>query len=160
MGFTYMYLLILLVSLAQFVACQRQKHSNLTMQTDTLYTVHGSIDVFTYENTVFYWHGVMYNLENIPCKYWDHVSCTTMYTGASPVDPPQAGIWDPSWGNNSYARIRELDSGRVVANVSSTKGFGFISAFPDYEVQRPVRSLALTTGQHDTLWLFGTPANR
>eukprot|EP00051_Salpingoeca_urceolata_P016628 m.222144 g.222144 ORF g.222144 m.222144 type:complete len:384 (+) comp18732_c1_seq9:288-1439(+) len=64
-----------------------------------------------------------------PLRYWDH-----------------AGIWDASWGNHSYARVRELYSGKVVSNVTTTKGFGFISAFPDYE--------------HDTLWLFGTPADR
>lgn len=94
-----------------------------------LYTKLGAVDVGTFENTIFYWQGVLYNLENIACSYWDH-----------------AGVWDASWGNNSYARVRELLSGRVVSNISSTKGFGFVSAFPDYE--------------HGTLWLFGTPANR
>ncbi len=93
------------------------------------YTVMGSVDVGTYENTIFYWKGVMYNLENIACSYWDH-----------------AGIWDSFWGNNSYARVRELESGRVVSNVSTTRGFGFVSAFADYE--------------HDVMWLFGAPANR
>ena len=34
----------------------------------------------------------------------------------------------------------------VVANISSTIGFGFVNAFPDYDRNR--------------LWLFGTPADR
>ena len=89
----------------------------------------GSIDVGTFENTIFYWHGVLLNLENIPCTYWSH-----------------AGVWDSSWGNHSYARVRELNSGRVITNISLTRGYGFVSAFPDYD--------------SDTLWLFGTPADR
>lgn len=94
------------------------------------YDVLGGVDVMTYENTLFYWKGIMYNLENIPCKYYGH-----------------AGIWEPeTYGNHSYARIRELGSGRVVVNISSTVKFGFITAFPDYE--------------NEILWLFGTPADR
>lgn len=93
------------------------------------YTVEGSIDVFTYENTLFYWRETMYVLENIPCKYADHAS-----------------RWFPEYANNSYARVRELASGRVVANISSTIGWGFISAFTDYS--------------NDRVWLFGTHANR
>ena len=42
--------------------------------------------------------------------------------------------------------MRNFETGEVVANVSSTSTFGFITAFPDYE-----------TG---VLWLFGTPADR
>lgn len=71
----------------------------------------------------------MYVLENIPCKYQEH-----------------AGIWQPEYFNHSYARIRELQSGRVVHNISSSIGWGFISAFTDYE--------------HDRVWLFGTHADR
>lgn len=94
-----------------------------------LYTKQGSIDVGTFENTIFYWKGKLYNVENIPCSYWEH-----------------AGVWDPAWGNHSYARIREFESGIIVSNISSSLGFGFISAFPDYE-----------TG---IVWLFGTPSDR
>eukprot|EP00041_Stephanoeca_diplocostata_P028232 m.793032 g.793032 ORF g.793032 m.793032 type:complete len:218 (-) comp23333_c0_seq9:2635-3288(-) len=72
---------------------------------------------------------MMYNLENIPCKYREH-----------------AGIWFPEYIGNSYARIREFESGKIVANISSTIGWGFVSAFTDYE--------------HDKVWLFGTHANR
>jgi hypothetical protein len=45
-----------------------------------------------------------------------------------------------------YARIRDFATGVVVVNISSTAGYGFISALPDYE--------------HGTLWLFGTKADR
>eukprot|EP00662_Eupelagonemidae_sp_cell21_P052985 gene52985-16176_t len=39
-------------------------------------------------------------------------------------------LWD---GGHSYARIRELKTGRIVANVSETIGYSFVSAFPDAE---------------------------
>jgi len=94
-----------------------------------LYTKRGAIDVGTYENTIFYWQGRLLNVENIPCSYTEH-----------------AGIWDASWGNHSYARLRDLQSGEVLVNITSTKGFGFLSALTDYET--------------NTLWLFGTPADR
>ena len=94
-----------------------------------LYSKRGALDVGTYENTIFYWQQRLLNVENIACSYTEH-----------------AGIWDASWGNHSYARIRDLESGAVIANISSTRGFGFLSALTDYD-----------TG---TLWLFGTPADR
>ena len=94
-----------------------------------LYTKRGAIDVGTYENTIFYWQQRLLNLENIACSYTEH-----------------AGIWDASWGNHSYARIRDLDSGVVIANITLTRGFGFLTPFTDYET--------------NTLWLFGTPADR
>ena len=37
-----------------------------------LYTVEGSIDVGTLENSVFQWKGKMYLLENFGCGYIDH----------------------------------------------------------------------------------------
>lgn len=90
----------------------------------------GVIDVFTFENSIFYFNHTLYLLENIPCSYWDH-----------------AGIWFPqTYGNHSYARVRELNSGRVVANISSSVGFGFLSAFVDYEFDR--------------VWFFGVEADR
>ena len=60
-----------------------------------LYAKRGAIDVGTYENTIFYWQGRLLNVENIACSYTEH-----------------AGIWDASWGNHSYARIRDLESGK------------------------------------------------
>lgn len=42
--------------------------------------------------------------------------------------------------------MRDFTTGTVVANISSSIGFGFLNAFPDYD--------------HDRLWLFGTPADR
>lgn len=89
----------------------------------------GAIDVGTFENTIVYWHGALLVLENIPCSYKGH-----------------AGETDAYWGNHSYARIKDFATGAILANVSSTRAFGFVSAFADYE--------------HDTLWLFGTPADR
>ena len=95
-----------------------------------LYARMGSIDVGTFENTIFYFAQTLYLVENIPCSHVEH-----------------AGIWEPArWGNHSYARIREFVSGRVVANISSSAGFGFVSAFVDDE--------------HGRVWLFGTPADR
>jgi hypothetical protein len=105
------------------------QHSCSAPPAPPLYTKQGSIDVGTYENTIFYWNKTLYNLENIPCSYWDH-----------------AGIWDPSWGNHSYARVREFVSGTVISNITSSRAFGFVSAFPDYE--------------NGVVWLFGTPADR
>lgn len=93
------------------------------------YTKQGSIDVGTFENTLFYWNQTILNVENIPCSYYGH-----------------AGIWDPSYGNHSYARIRNFFTGEIIVNISLTRTYGFISAFPDYD-----------TG---ILWLFGTPADR
>ena len=90
------------------------------------YDVLGSIDVGTLENSIFSWHGALFLLENIGSKYIDHVG----------------GEFD----GHSYARIRHLDSGAVVVNISSTIGYGFISAFPDYT--------------HDRVWLFGTNHDR
>ena len=95
-----------------------------------LYQKLGAIEVQTNENTPVYWHGALLLLENIDCSYKGH-----------------AGEWEPLvWGNHSYARLRDFSTGAVLANVSSSVGFGFLSAFPDYE--------------HDTLWLFGTPVDR
>ena len=94
-----------------------------------LYTKRGAIDVGTYENTIFYWQGRLLNVENIACSYTEH-----------------AGIWDASWGNHSYARLRDLQSGEVLVNITATIGFGVLTAFTDYDT--------------NTLWLFGTPADR
>ena len=89
----------------------------------------GSIDVGTLENTIFWWANATYVLENIGCGYADH-----------------AGRWFPAFADHSYARVRDFETGTVVANISSSVGFGFVNAFPDYD--------------HNRLWLFGTPADR
>jgi len=95
-----------------------------------LYEKAGAIEVGTYENTIVYWRGALLLLENIACSYKGH-----------------AGEWQPEvYGNHSYARLRDFATGAILANISSTVGFGFLSAFADYEA--------------DTLWLFGTPADR
>lgn len=96
---------------------------------DPLYTTHGTIDIITDENSLFYWKGEVYNLENIACAYYNH-----------------AGIWDPTFGNVSYARIRHLTTGEIVHNISITQGYAFISPYVNYET--------------DTLWLFGVEVDR
>ena len=93
------------------------------------YTVEGTIDVGTLENSVFFWHDTLYLLENINSGYID-----------------QAGHWFPEFNGHSYARIRRLDNGAVITNISSSIGYGFLSAFPDYK--------------YDRLWLFGTNHDR
>ena len=99
-----------------------------------LYTKLGAVEVGTYENTVFYFGGRLYNVENIACSFPEH-----------------AGVWQPAaFGNHSYARIRDFETGAVLANLSNSVGFGFVSAFVDYDA-------GASTG---TAWLFGTPADR
>lgn len=94
-----------------------------------LYEKIGAVEVGTYENTLVYWHGALLLLENIPCSYKGH-----------------AGEMNPLFGNHSYARLRDFSSGAVLVNVTESIGYGFISAFADYD--------------RDVLWLFGTPADR
>ena len=50
-----------------------------------------------------------YLLENIGCNYLDHF-----------------GKWNTDFANHSYARIRELHSGVVVANISQTIEYAFM----------------------------------
>ena len=83
----------------------------------------------TLENTIFWWAKKTYVLENIGCNYQDH-----------------AGEWFPAFANHSYARVRDFNTGVVVVNLTTSIGFGFLNAFPDYD--------------HNRLWLFGTPAER
>ena len=78
------------------------------------YEVLGSIDVATGESSIFLFRGAMYLLENIFCGYIDH-----------------AGQWDPRFAGKSYARVRELETGAIVANVTETAGTSFVSAFVD-----------------------------
>ena len=50
-----------------------------------------------------------YLLENINCGYQDHF-----------------GQWNAAFAGHSYARIRELHTGNVVANISETIDFAFM----------------------------------
>lgn len=50
-----------------------------------------------------------------------------------------------------YARIRDFATGALITNVSSSIGFGFVSAFVD---EHP------PTGGPPVLWLFGSACNR
>ena len=93
------------------------------------YDIQGAIEVDTNENTLFLWHDALFLLENIPCYYSQH-----------------NGRWDARFSNASYARIRRVDDGSIVANISQTVGFGFITPFVDED--------------HDALWLFGSNCNR
>jgi len=95
-----------------------------------LYAKLGAIDVGTYESNLVYWHGALLVLENIACSYKGHAG----------------EYWPTVFGNHSYARLRDFATGAVLANITSTLSFAFISAFADYET--------------DTLWLFGTPTDR
>ena len=70
------------------------------------YQVRGSIDVGTLENSVFSLGGTMYLLENINSGYIDN-----------------AGRWFDEFRGHSYARVRRLDDGVVVVNISSTIGY-------------------------------------
>ena len=86
------------------------------------YTVLGSIDVATGESTIFRWRPAedaepkMYILENIFCGYVDHF-----------------GQWAQAFRGHSYARIRDLESGYVVSNISATIGTSLVSIFIDVE---------------------------
>ena len=94
-----------------------------------LYNITGAVEVATNENTIFLWREQLYLLENIPC-----------------YNPSHAGNWFPAFFNSSYARIRQLDTGTIIVNISSSIGYGFISAFPDYDTKK--------------LWLFGSKCDR
>ncbi len=48
-------------------------------------------------------------LENINCGYLDHF-----------------GQWNPAFAGHSYARVRELATGNVVANISESIDFAFV----------------------------------
>ena len=54
--------------------------------------------------------------------------------------------WLPEYRNHSYIRIRDMQSGHVVQNISLSIGFGFGAAFVDYD--------------HGTLWISATANDR
>eukprot|EP01059_Diplonema_ambulator_P019864 TRINITY_DN3352_c0_g1_i1.p1 TRINITY_DN3352_c0_g1~~TRINITY_DN3352_c0_g1_i1.p1 ORF type:complete len:352 (+),score=82.27 TRINITY_DN3352_c0_g1_i1:35-1090(+) len=95
------------------------------------YTNLGSYDANVYETSLFYWPKTerLTLLENIPCEYWAH-----------------AGVWDPTYANHSYFRIRDFETGDVITNISSSVGMGFGSSFVDYDNGR--------------VWVFGTAYDR
>ena len=92
----------------------------------------GVYDMGPCESTPFWWprDKRMYLMEGIcygadfdnASGYWGH-----------------AGLWDKRYDGHSYMRIRDLKSGAVVINISSSIGFGVPSAFVDYD--------------HQTLWV-------
>lgn len=43
-----------------------------------------------------------------------------------------AGKWNPAFTGHSYVRIREFETGRLVANVTETISTSFVSAFVDH----------------------------
>lgn len=93
------------------------------------YKVLGSVDVDTGESSIFYFKQKLYILDNIFCGFMDHF-----------------GQWDHRFANHSYARIRELHSGVVIANVTETIGTSFVSAFVDRD--------------HDRVWLSALGVDR
>ena len=92
---------------------------------------HGSFDAATGESSIVWWPATqsLVVFESIFCGYWGH-----------------AGQWNETFLGHSYFRVRDFASGVVIANITSSIGFGFGSAFVDYE-----------TG---TFWVFGTVNDR
>ena len=94
----------------------------------------GVYNADTLESTMFRWKGALYMMEGIlGCSFWQNHSTT----GAS---------HDPAFANNSYIRISEVGSGRVVANIPRSQGYGFPNAVVDYD--------------NDRLWVFATANDR
>jgi len=103
----------------------------------------GSYDVTLCESTPFWWpkDKKMYLMECVcrgpddwarkgPWKgYWGH-----------------AEQWLPEYRNHSYIRIRDMESGNVIQNISLSIGFGFGAAFVDYD--------------HGQLWISATANGR
>ena len=104
------------------------------------FNVTGAFAATTLETSLFWWKGAgpwqnrLILLESIGCgngtnAYWDH-----------------ATLYDPTFRNESYFRVRDLRTGVVIDNMTSTIGFGFGSAFVDYD--------------HGVAWVFGTQHSR
>ena len=103
----------------------------------------GSYDATMCESTPFWWpkDKKMYLMECV-CR--------------GPDDWAQKGPWKGHWGhaeqwlpeyrNHSYIRIRDMESGNVVQNISLSIGFGFGAAFVDYD--------------HGQLWISATANGR
>lgn len=104
----------------------------------------GVYDVVMCETSMFYWPPTkkLILLESV-CRgpanpgwknpygyYWGH-----------------AETWLPEYKNHSYFRIRDFETGNILTNISTSIGFGFGSAFVDYD-------------HGPTAWVFGTPKDR
>lgn len=103
----------------------------------------GSYDSTMCEGTPFWWpkDKRMYIMECVcrgpldtPLKrkygyYWGH-----------------AEQWDKTFLNHSYIRIRDMETGVVVSNISTSIGFGFGAAMVDYD--------------HGNLWISATANDR
>ena len=104
----------------------------------------GSYDAVMCEGTPFWWpkDKRMYLMEcvcNGPLDVKGWGSEYGYYWG-------HAEQWFPEYRNHSYIRIRELETGHVVQNISLSIGFGFGAAFVDYD--------------HGTLWISATANDR
>jgi len=99
-----------------------------------LYRKLGVFDANTYESSLMFWppSDSLIVMESIGCQYYDH-----------------AENWDQQYRDHSYFRIRDLASGDVITNISTSIGFGFGAAFVE---KKP-------TGK-DTMWVFGVPYDR
>ena len=98
----------------------------------------GVYDMGPCESTPFFWpkdkrmylmEGICYgsDFDNVS-GYWGH-----------------AGLWDKRYDGHSYIRIRDMETGDVVTNISSSVGFGVPSAFVDYDH----RTLWVSAGAYD-----------
>ena len=105
---------------------------SLTPDWRPLWDRQGVYDMGPCEATPFFWpkdkrmylmEGICYgaDFDNVS-GYWGH-----------------AGLWDSAYDGHSYMRIRDMETGEVVSNISSSIGFGVPSAFVDYD--------------HETLWV-------
>jgi hypothetical protein len=101
------------------------------------YRVLGSVSTGVLEASIFLWHGTEMMLENLYCED----SSKKGYPS-----PDHYGRYDSRFANHSYARIRELKTGRFVANISETIGTSFVSPFVDTDT--------------DTLWLAANDEDR
>ena len=104
----------------------------------------GSYDAVMCEGTPFWWPADkrMYLMECV-CR--------------GPLDRPGWGSqygfywghaeqWLPEYTNHSYIRIRDLETGDVISNITTSIGFGFGAAFVDYD--------------HGQLWISATANDR
>jgi hypothetical protein len=54
--------------------------------------------------------------------------------------------WHPEYKGHSYFRIRDMENGNVITNISHSIGLAFFAAFMDYD--------------HVMLWVAATPNGR
>jgi hypothetical protein len=120
-------------------SCATQPDCDNCIDFTPRYTPQGSYDMGTCEATPFFWKkaGKMMLMEGVCTSatddpiggYWGH-----------------AGLWDRRYDGHSYIRVRELESGVVVSNISQSIGWGFPAAVVDYDAGR--------------LWITATPFDR